>query len=302
MMEAKTVYLDNSATTPISDAARAALLSAIDNFGNPSSLHSLGQASEALIKDARESILGSLGARRGQGTLTFTSCGTEATSLAIFGCAYAKKRRETTRILTTDSEHPATLKALEALADDGFEIVKIPTVRGVLDMDILRQALDKKIFLASFMLVNNETGALYSVAEAFALIKSKYPDAITHCDAIQAFMRVRFTPQSLKADIISISGHKVHAPKGIGALYISSELIKAKKIVPFLKGGGQESGMRSGTENVTGIAAFGASVKDMAARREQIERKLAELYDYALAKLYTPYREYFLKLEDYYSF
>ena len=285
MMEAKTVYLDNSATTPISDAARAALLSAIDNFGNPSSLHSLGQASEALIKDARESILGSLGARRGQGTLTFTSCGTEATSLAIFGCAYAKKRRETTRILTTDSEHPATLKALEALADDGFEIVKIPTVRGVLDMDILRQALDKKIFLASFMLVNNETGAMYSVAEAFALIKSKYPDAITHCDAIQAFMRVRFTPQSLKADLISISGHKVHAPKGIGALYISSELIKAKKIVPFLKGGGQESGMRSGTENVTGIAAFGASVKDMAARREQIERKLAELYDYALAKL-----------------
>ena len=285
MMEAKTVYLDNSATTPISDAARAALLSAIDNFGNPSSLHSLGQASEALIKDARESILGSLGARRGQGTLTFTSCGTEATSLAIFGCAYAKKRREATRILTTDSEHPATLKALEALADDGFEIVKIPTVRGVLDMDILRQALDKKIFLASFMLVNNETGALYSVAEAFALIKSKYPDAITHCDAIQAFMRVRFTPQSLKADLISISGHKVHAPKGIGALYISSELIKAKKIVPFLKGGGQESGMRSGTENVTGIAAFGASVKDMSARREQIERKLAELYDYALAKL-----------------
>ena len=155
----------------------------------------------------------------------------------------------------------------------------------MLDIAAIENALDKKIFMASFMLVNNETGALYSVAKAFSLIKSKYPDAITHCDAIQAFLRVDFTPKSLNADLISISGHKVHAPKGVGALYVNNELIKAKKIVPFLRGGGQESGMRSGTENVIGICAFGAAVKDYYDNRAEINARIAELYDYAVERL-----------------
>ena len=152
-------------------------------------------------------------------------------------------------------------------------------------MEALDAALDKKIFLATFMLVNNETGALYSLKEAFSKIKRRYPDALTHCDAIQGFMRVRFTPSTLNADLISISGHKIHAPKGIGALHVGADVIKAKKIVPFLYGGGQESGMRSGTENVIGICALGASCADMSARREGIEATLKELYDHAMQGL-----------------
>ena len=281
----KTIYLDNSATTPLCDKAKEAISIAMECYGNPSSLHSLGQSAEKLISTAREQILSSLGVRRGAGSLFFTSCGTEATSAAILGTAFAKTRRDATRILTTDSEHPATKEALDVLAKQGFEIVTIATKNGALDIAAIENALDKKIFMASFMLVNNETGALYSVAKAFSLIKSKYPDAITHCDAIQAFLRVDFTPKSLNADLISISGHKVHAPKGVGALYVSQELIKAKKIVPFLRGGGQESGMRSGTENVIGICAFGAAVKDYYDNRTEINARIAELYDYAVERL-----------------
>ncbi len=285
MENIKCIYLDNSATTPLSEAARSALSAAAECFGNPSSLHTLGQGAERLVSRAREQIMSALGVRRGQGSVIFTSCGTEATSTAIFGTAYAKKRRGAVRILTTDSEHHATSEALAVLADDGFEIVRIPTKAGALDMETLRKALDKPIFLASFMLVNNETGALYAVKNAFAEIKRKYPEAITHCDAIQGFMRVRFTPTMLGADLVSISAHKVHAPKGVGALYIAEPLIKAKKIVPFLRGGGQEGGMRSGTENVIGICAFGAAVADMWERRAYIEERLSALYDYAFPKL-----------------
>ena len=284
-MMGKTVYLDNSATTPLSEASREALAEAMECFGNPSSLHTLGQSAEALVKRAREELLSALGVRRGQGTVVFTSCGTEATSLALFGTAHAKKRREAVRILTTDSEHPATLRVLDALAEEGFEIVKIPTLGGMLDMAALDAALDKKIFLATFMLVNNETGALYCVKEAFARIKRKYPDSLTHCDVIQGFMRVRFTPATLGADLVSVSGHQIHAPKGVGALYIGADVIKAKKITPFLLGGGQESGMRSGTENVMGICALGASARDMSERREEIAKRLCELYAYATEKL-----------------
>lgn len=282
---AERIYLDNSATTPISQSAKAAMLEAAECYGNPSSLHTLGQEAERLVKTAREQISSALGVRRGQGSIVFTSSGTEATSLAIFGTAYAKARRDATRILTTDSEHPATKEALSVLEADGFEIVRIPTRGGELDMKALEAALDKKIFLASMMLVNNETGALYSLKEAFTMIKRRYPDAITHCDAIQGFMRVRFTPSSIAADLISVSGHKIHAPKGVGALYIGADLLKAKKIVPFIRGGGQEAGMRSGTENVTGISAFGAAAKEMLDNRDGIESTLRELYSYAEERL-----------------
>ena len=279
------IYLDNSATTPLCEAAREAVRNAMEHYGNPSSLHTLGQQSEKLVRVAREQVLSALGVRRGQGTVVFTSCGTEATSLAIFGCAYAKTRRDATRILTTDSEHPATAQALSALEGDGFEIVRIPTRGGVLDMEAVSAALDKKIFMATFMLVNNETGALYSVKEAFARIKRRYPDAITHCDAIQGFMRVSFTPSAIGAELVSVSGHKIHAPKGVGALYIDAALLKAKKISPFLLGGGQEDGMRSGTENVMGISAFGAAAQYMSENRVQIQATMRELYDYAAERL-----------------
>ena len=278
------IYLDNSATTMLSDAAKQKALEAMEKYGNPSSLHLVGLEAEKLISEARRSILTALGAKN-KGVLVFTSCGTEATSLALFGSAFAKERREANRILTTDSEHPSVAKAMERLERSGFEVIRIPTKGGVLDTAALEAALDKKIFLASFMMVNNETGAHYDVARAFSIIKAKYPNAITHCDAIQGFLKIPFTPERIGADLVSISGHKVHAPKGVGALYISNDMIKQKKIVPFLVGGGQESGWRSGTENVIGIAAFGAAVADIYSRMNDTISHISELREYALSRL-----------------
>lgn len=281
----KEIYLDNSATTAISAAARQKIDEVCEIYGNPSSLHSMGQSAEKIVREAREVLLSALGVRAREGELVFTSCGTEASALAILGSAHAKERRDATRILITDSEHPSVEKNVEALQKEGFEIVKIPTRNGVLDITAVEKALDKKIFLSSFMLVNNETGAIYNVAEAFTKIKAKYPEAITHCDAVQGFMKVPFTPTSLKADLVTVSGHKLHAPKGVGALYISADMIKKKKITPFLLGGGQESGMRSGTENTIGIAAFGASVSDIKSRFAQNREHFSELYFYATEKI-----------------
>lgn len=281
----KEIYLDNSATTALSLAARDKINEVCEIYGNPSSLHSMGQNAEKIVREARERILNALGVRAREGELVFTSCGTEASALAILGSAYAKERRDAIRILTSDSEHPSVLKNIEVLQKEGFEVVKIPTFKGVLDISAIESALDKKVFLASFMLVNNETGAIYNVSEAFAKIKAKYPEAITHCDAVQGFMKIPFTPTSIKADLITVSGHKLHAPKGVGALYISADMIKKKKIIPYLLGGGQENGMRSGTENTIGIAAFGASVYDIKSRFAQNRAHFDELYSYASEKI-----------------
>ena len=278
------IYLDNSATTAISAAARSKMLEAADTYGNPSSLHDMGMRAEKLISEARRSLLTALGSK-GSGEIVFTSCGTEASSLAIFGSAFAKERRDANLILTTDSEHPSVENAMRRLETYGFEVVRISTKGGVLDLDQISSLLNKKIFMASFMMVNNETGALYNVAEAFAMIKAKYPSVITHCDAVQGFLKTRFIPAKIHADLVTISGHKVHAPKGVGALYISIEMIKAKKIVPFLLGGGQENGWRSGTENVIGISAFGAAVVDIYPRLDATVAHTLDLRTYAIEKL-----------------
>ena len=281
----KEIYLDNSATTPLSEAAKRKIAECLDIYGNPSSLHSLGKNAEAELKTARAAILSALGSRVREDELVFTSCGTEATALAFMGSAHAKERREATRILISDSEHPSVKNNATALVREGFEVVEIPTRGGVLDMDAIEKAMSRPIFLASFMLVNNETGAIYDVASAFSKIKARYPEAITHCDAVQGFMKIPFTPAGLRADLITVSGHKLHAPKGVGALYISAEMIKKKKIVPFLYGGGQEKGMRSGTENTIGIAAFGAAVSDIKSRLAENRARLVELYAYATQRL-----------------
>ncbi len=278
------IYLDNSATTALSPAAKEKLLSAAELYGNPSSLHSFGFEAQKLIDEARKNILTALGAKNG-GELIFTSCGTEATSLALFGSAFAKERFESKRILTTDSEHPSVSRALDRLNGFGFEIVKLPTKDGVINKDALSEALREKVFLASFMMVNNESGALYNIACAFSEIKKKYPSAITHCDAVQGFLKTRFTPAQISADLVTISAHKVHGPKGVGALYVSKDIIKQKKIVPFLLGGGQENGMRSGTENVIGIAAFGAAVADIYPRLDDTLRRMSELREYTIERL-----------------
>lgn len=281
----KEIYLDNSATTKPSEAVINKVNEVILQYGNPSSLHTLGQNAEKLVSEARENILSALGVRAREGELIFTSSGTEATALALFGSAHAKERRDALRILTSDSEHPSVYKNLERLEKEGFEIVKIPTRRGILDIEALENSLDKKIFLASFMLVNNETGAVYNVADAFAKIKAKYPEAITHCDAVQGFMKLTFTPARIGAELVTVSGHKLHALKGVGALYISADMIKKKKIAPFILGGGQERGMRSGTENTVGIASFGASVADIKSRMAQNQELFESLYSYATSKI-----------------
>ena len=275
------IYFDNSATTALSPAAKRAMIEAMDCYGNPSSLHSAGRAAATILNTARTSIATSLGLRRpSPGELVFTSCGSEANSLALLGTAYAKARRTANRIVTTDSEHPAVENAMQQLERDGFEVIRIATRGGVLDMEQLDRALNDRVFMVSMMMVNNETGAVYDLKHVFSLARTRSPGVITHTDAVQGYLKCRFTPATLGADLITISAHKGHGPKGVGALYINPALLKAKQIVPRLLGGGQEHGLRSGTENTIGIAAFGASVADIKQRRAENARKLEELYGY----------------------
>ena len=280
------IYLDNSATTPLSEAAKEAIREAMDNYGNPSSLHSEGLRAEALLKNARKQILGALGVRNpAPEQLIFTACGTESNNTALLGVAYAKARREANRIVTTDSEHPSVENALQKLEKDGFEIVRISTRGGVLDTEAAMASLGEKTLMVSMMMVNNETGARYDIESIFREAKRRNPNTVTHTDAVQGFLKCKFTPQSLCADLISISGHKIHAPKGVGALYIDPALLRAKRITPYLIGGGQENGMRSGTENTIGIAAFGAAAADGAAQLDKHLSHMEELRSYAIERL-----------------
>jgi cysteine desulfurase len=284
-----TIYLDNSATTPLCEAAKAAICEAMDNYGNPSSLHGEGLRAEALVKNARRQILSALGIRNPSAEqlkqLIFTACGTESNNTALLGVAYAKARREANRIVTTDSEHPSVENALQKLEKDGFEIVRIPTRGGVLDTEAATAALGEKTLLVTMMLVNNETGARYDIETVFREAKRRNPATVTHTDAVQGFLKCKFTPQSLCADLISISGHKIHAPKGVGALYINPDLLKTRRIIPYLIGGGQENGMRSGTENTIGIAAFGAAAADGAMHLDEHLSHMETLRSYAVDRL-----------------
>ena len=283
----KQIYLDNSATTPLSSAAKEKMLAAMESFGNPSSLHPAGQAARKLVEDARREIAATLGLRgpvRPE-QLIFTSCGSEADNLAILGTAYAKERRRGGRIITTDSEHPGVESAMLALEKDGFEVIRIPTRGGELDWNAYADALNARTFLVSIMMVNNETGAMYDVKRAFALAKAQNPDIVTHTDAVQGYLKCRFTPDTIKADLVTLSGHKIHAPKGVGALYVSQAALKRRDIVPTLLGGGQEGGFRSGTENVIGIAAFGAAAKEGFANLSKTLPHLLQLRSYAEEKL-----------------
>lgn len=263
----KTIYFDNSATTPLCPAAREALLRVLDTVpGNPSSLHALGAEAERELTEARAVILTALGSDKTRGRLVFTGCGSEANNLAILGAARAKKFRGTPRLITTDSEHPSVLRQAELLASSGWDVVRISTRGGVLDREAFGAALTPETAIVSLMLVNNETGALYDAASAFALVRRRVPSAILHCDAVQAFLKVPFSVHRLGCDALSVSAHKVGAPKGVGALWYSPELERRRALSPVIYGGGQEAGLRSGTENVAGIAAFAAAVRENAGK------------------------------------
>lgn len=262
------VYLDNSATTRVCEEALETYIAVSrGEFGNPSSRHLLGKAAEDLLLDARATINRSLGSK--DGTVIFTAGGTEANNLAIFGRAYAKPRyRKGGKILTTLGEHSSVTQPLTALANEGFRVVAIPTKGGKLDLEALEREMTPDVILVTMMLVNNETGAVYDLAYVSRLMRAYAPDAILHVDATQAYLKIPFTVKSLDADLVTISSHKVEGPKGVGALWVSPAVVKNRGLVPRELGGGQEHGYRSGTENVPGIAAFGAAIRKEMADRE----------------------------------
>lgn len=285
----KTVYFDNSATTPLLPEVRTAISEALDMYGNPSSLHSMGVDAEKAVSDARRAVLASLGVRAvgkiAERKLIFTASGTESDNLALMGCALAKNFGEGKKIIISDSEHPAVLEPAAALEKRGFNIVRISTASGVPDYAAIEREADKNTVLASFMAVNNETGALYDTARISRIIKSANPDALMHTDCVQAYMKIPLNEKSLGADLISVSAHKIGGPKGVGALYVTEEVLKKRQLSPIIYGGGQESGMRSGTENLLGIVGFGAAVKaGMAsiAKNVQTEKEISE---YIIKKL-----------------
>ena len=261
MSDIKHVYLDNSATTKISDEALKKYNEVSrDIFGNPSSLHSFGLLAEKELNFSRESILQSIGERDSK--VVFTASGSEANNLAIIGRAFAKERyRRGAKIITTKGEHASVSSPISKLREMGFKTAEIPTVNGKIDTDALLSELSPDVILVSFMMVNNETGALYDIAGASAIVKSRCPEALVHTDATQSYMKVKFTKRSIGADMITLSSHKIEGPKGVGALVIDNKVIKSRGISPLILGGGQEGGLRSGTENVPAIAAFGEAVR-----------------------------------------
>lgn len=281
------IYLDNSATTALCEGARSRMNEAMDCFGNPSSLHSLGYEASVVLGEARQTVLSSLGVRKnGDYELFFTGSGTEANNMALCGVATAKTRQPSRRIIISDSEHPSVEQPAQWLAGQGFEVVRIPTRGGVLDMDALRSALSGGVALISLMLVNNETGALYDVASAFVEARRASPDVVTHCDATQGYLKVAgLTPTRLGADLVTISAHKIHGPKGVGAICVSKNILKTRRLTPVIRGGGQESGLRSGTENMIGICGFRGAIETYRPRLESDILSMTEVRDYAVAAL-----------------
>ena len=282
------IYLDNSATTALCESAKARLSDALDHYGNPSSLHFAGVESAKILQGARDTLISSFGVRPSPSAeygAIFTSCGTEANNLALRGVINAKNRKFMPKIITTDSEHPSILETLSSLEREGkAEVVRLATSGGSIDEDAFLAALDERTVLVSIMRVNNETGAVYDVPRLFELAKAKNPAILTHTDMTQAYLKVQTGLKNV--DMATISGHKIHAPKGVAALIVKSELVKKKSIVPIMFGGGQESGFRSGTENIPGIAALhGAIEEGVAAQKSGESEKLRELREKFISAL-----------------
>ena len=259
------IYLDNSATTkPCPEAVQAMTDALVQNWGNPSALYEFGIESSALLRGARRKVAAAMGAEPDR--IFFTSGGTEADNWAIFSTAkrYGKKNRH---IITTAIEHHAVLRCMNELEHQGYEITYLqPDNLGNISLDSLNAALRKDTFLVSIMMVNNETGSVMPISKMAKLTHKVCPDAIFHTDAVQGFLKIPFSAKTLGADLISVSSHKIHGPKGAGALYISPKL---KSFPAFLLGGGQEYGLRSGTEATPAIFGFAAACEAVKATMEQ---------------------------------
>ena len=280
-------YLDNSATTRVCpEAAQAALSAMTDCFGNPSSTYTLGREAKKLLDRSRKQVSDALGCTPGE--LVFTSCGSESDNWAILGGAEAMKRRGK-HVISSLVEHDAVRKSLEELEARGFEVTRLrPEKDGSVSPEAVLAALREDTVLVTLMLVNNETGGVTDIAGVSRVLKESGSPALLHTDAVQAFLKVPFSAKSLGADLISVSGHKIHAPKGIGALYLR----KGLRLKPYILGGAQEEGRRAGTEAMPQIAAFAAAAAlgkaglaengaRMAAQKQQLidrlSRELPEL-------------------------
>ena len=263
------VYLDNSATTRCFDEA-AHLMHRImrEDYGNPSSMHHKGVEAERYLRYARETLAGIL--KVNEKEILFTSGGTESDNIALIGTAMANHRRGR-HLITTAVEHPAVLQPMAYLENQGFKVTYLPVDReGRISLHDLENAVRPDTILVSIMHTNNEIGSVQPIEEAGALIKSRNPRTLFHVDAVQGFGKYRIYPAKMHVDMMSVSGHKIHGPKGIGFLYIKD----GSRVSPILYGGGQQKGMRSGTENVPGIAGMAKAAeiiyKDLDSERDRM--------------------------------
>ncbi len=276
------IYLDNAATTRVCpEAAEAAMNAMVDNYGNPSALHFSGVRAKQLLEQSRKQVAEVLGADPEE--ILFSHSGTLANNSALLGAMTLRQKRGT-RIVTSSVEHPSVSRVLDALESKGYEIIRLkPTLNGAINPDELFEAVNSKTILVSLMYVNNETGAVNPVEYANKAIKQAKAPAFVHVDAIQAFGKMSVKPRRIGADFVTISGHKIHAPKGVGALYVKKGLI----LPNLIHGGGQENGLFSGTENMPAIAGFGAAAaalpdpmtmqRDMKRLRRRLITKLSKV-------------------------
>lgn len=263
-------YLDNSATTRCSDRACQLMVDLLTkDYGNPSSLHMKGIEAERFVETAKKKIAKTL--RVSEKEIIFTSGGTESNNLAIIGAAMAN-RRAGNHIITTSIEHASVENPMEFLKEQGFDITYLSVdENGIISLEELEEAVTEQTILVSMMQVNNEIGAIEPVAEAAELIKKKNPDTLIHVDAIQSYGKMYIYPKKLGIDMLYVSGHKIHGPKGSGFLWVKEKT----KLKPLILGGGQQKGMRSGTENVPAIAGLGEAAEEI---YENLDEKRAHLY------------------------
>ena len=275
------IYLDNSATTkPCAEAVEAVTKSLTENWGNPSALYNFGIDTGKLLRTARHQVAAAMGAEPDR--IFFTSGGTEADNWAIFSTAkrFGKKNKH---IITTAIEHHAILNCMKELEAQGFEVTYLqPDELGRVTVDALKAALRKDTILVSIMMVNNEVGSVMPIERMAKLTHRICPDAIFHTDAVQGFLKVPFAAKTLGADLISVSSHKVHGPKGVGALYISPRL---KSFPAFMQGGGQEGGYRSGTEGTPAIFGFAAACAAVSAAYKEDSKREKLMVDALAEKL-----------------
>lgn len=275
------IYLDNAATTrPCEPAVSAVFQNMVEDYGNPSSLHKIGLTAEQNVTEARKAVAAALVCD--PQCVIFTSGATECNNTAIFGAAknYGKRKK---KIVVSAVEHPSVAEPIKYLEEkEGFEVVRIkPSRGGEISAEDFIEAVDENTCLASCMLVNNETGAIQPVRKIFSQIKRDFPECITHCDAVQGFMKMPIKSAEIFADVIVVSGHKVHAVKGVGAMYIR----KGIRIAPLLLGGGQEKNLRSGTESVPLIAGFGAAIRALMPTVGVAHENAEKISAYLLKKL-----------------